>query len=86
MKNKADERFNVCYSQVGEMLSSFVCMYMVDRGFDSQLGQTKDYEIAVIRSNTKDWLNAVRIMFLSGATYPYMVCGIGNHQYKSVFV
>ena len=56
MKNKADERFNVCYSQVGEMLTFFVCMYMVDRGFDSQLGQTKDYEIAAIRSNSKDWL------------------------------
>ena len=54
-KKNADERFNMGYAQVCVMLSSFV-LCKVDRGFDSQLAQTKDYKIAAIRNNSKDWL------------------------------
>jgi hypothetical protein len=58
---------------------SMLTLSVVDRGFEPQLGQTKDYEIsmcyfsakqAVLRRKSKDLLHwlGIGIMCLSGAT------------------
>jgi hypothetical protein len=50
---------------------------VVDRGFKSRSGQTKDYKIgiccfsakyAALRRKSKDWLARIRIMCQSGVT------------------
>jgi hypothetical protein len=50
---------------------------VVDRGFKSRSGQTKDYKIgiccfsakyAALRRKSKDWLAQIRIMCQSGVT------------------
>jgi len=63
---------------IGGVMDNMLAFSVVDCGFKSQTGKTKDYEIGiccfstkhlVLRSKSKDWCLAIRIMCTNRATY-----------------
>jgi len=69
---------NIC-GVIGNMLTSSV----VDRGFETRSGQTKDYKIgkhAALRRKSKDWLIRFNVSKWSNMSYPWTVVSVSNKR------
>ena len=62
---------------ISGVMDNMLAFSVVDYGFKSRSGQTKDYDIGIcsfstkhslLRSKSKDWWLAIRIMCTNGAT------------------